>query len=194
MTMQLARTHMRRMLDRFAPFLGRSRSVKKSRARLKQEKRKSQDCGLSINAPTVDNGILHCSAHLSIPGSEPQEVWFRLPSQYLPAVTRRADPFIIAALFPTIQSGRTLRVTGAPASRSLLRNLTEFQNVWRAWRGLNVIKIDAETEPDGGAIDGPSLACFSGGIDSAYTIYRYAGRAARSASARRPYRADGARL
>ena len=176
MTMQLARTHMRRMLDRFAPFLGRSRSVKKSRARLKQEKRKSQDCGLSVNAPTVDNGIVHCSAQLSIPGSEPQEVWFRLPSQHLSDVTRRADPFIIAALFPAIQSGRALHVTGAAASRSLLRNLTEFQNVWRAWRGLNVIKIDAETEPDGGAIDGPSLACFSGGIDSAFTIYRYAGK------------------
>ena len=68
MTMQLARTHMRRMLDRFAPFLGWSRSVKESRVGHKREKRKSQDCGLSINAPTVDNGILHCSAHLSIPG------------------------------------------------------------------------------------------------------------------------------
>ena len=26
------------------------------------------------------------------------------------------------------------------------------------------------------AIDGPSLACFSGGVDSAFTIYRYAGK------------------
>ena len=103
-------------------------------------------------------------------------MWFRLPSQYLPAITRRADPFIIAALFPAIQSGRALRVTGAPASRSLLRNLAEFQNVWRAWRGLNVIKIDAETEPDAGPIDGPSLACFSGGVNSAFTLYRYAGK------------------
>ena len=167
---------MRRMLARFAPFLGWSRSVKESRVGHKREKRKSQDCGLSINAPTVDNGILHCSAHLSIPGKEPQEVWFRLSEQCLPAITRRADPFILAALFPTIQSGRTLRVTGAPASRSLLRNLTEFQNVWRAWRGLNVIKIDAEPEPDGAAIDGPPIAGFSGGIDSAFTIYRYAGK------------------
>ena len=84
MTIQLARMHMRRMLDRFAPFLRRSRLVKESRARLKQEKRKSQDCGLSINAPTVDNGTLHCSAHLSILGSEPQEVWFRLPCEHSP--------------------------------------------------------------------------------------------------------------
>ena len=176
MTKQLARTHMRRMLDRFGPFLGWSRSVKESRARLKPEKRKSTACELSINAPTVDNGILHCSAHLSIPGNEPQEVWFKLPSQHLPAITRRADPFIIATLFPAIQSGRALRVTGAPASRSLLRNLTEFQNVWRAWRGLSVVKIDAESEPDVGPIDGPSLASFSGGVDSAFTLYGYAGK------------------
>ena len=77
---------MRRMLDRFVPFLGRSRSVEKSRARLKKANKKSRDCELSINAPTVSDGILHCSAHLSIPGNEPQEVWFRLPSQYLPDV------------------------------------------------------------------------------------------------------------
>jgi len=57
-----------------------------------------------------------------------------------------------------------------------LRNLAEFQHVWRAWRGFNVIKIDADTVPDEDSVDGPSLACFSGGIDSAYTIYRHAGR------------------
>src|SRR5690348_13271314 len=99
--MQLARTHMRRMLDRFAPFLGWSRSVRKLRESLRKAKRRSpEDCELSINAPTVSDGILHCSAHLSIPGKEPQEVWFRLSEQYLPAIARRADPFILAALFP----------------------------------------------------------------------------------------------
>jgi hypothetical protein len=168
---------MKRMLDRFALLLGRSRSVGKPLSSLKKKKKKSRECELFINSPKVDNGILHCSAQLSIPGKETQDVWFKLPKQYRPAVTHRADPFIIATLFAAAQSGRPLRVTGGSASPSLLRNLAEFQHVWHVWRGFDVIKIRAQTEPDRGRVDGPYLACFSGGIDSAYTIYRHAGGA-----------------
>jgi hypothetical protein len=174
--LQLVRNHIRRMLDRFALVLGQSRSVKKHRAGLKKEKRKSPECELSINAPTVDNGILHCSARLSIPGNEPQDVWFKLPEQWRLAVTGRADPFIIATLFAAVESRCALRVIGGSASPSLLRNLAEFQHVWHSWLGFDVIKIHADTQPDRGLINGPSIACFSGGIDSAYTAYRHAGK------------------
>ena len=173
MTKQLARTHMRRMLDRFGPFLGWSRSVRKPRVRRKKKK-KARDCELSVNAPTVDSGVVHCSATLSIPGKDPKELWFRLPEQHIPAITRRADPFILAALLPAIELGRTLHVTGGQTSPSLLRNLAEFQRVWHGWRRFSVIDIDAATMADASVTEGPTLACFSGGVDSAYTVYRLA--------------------
>jgi hypothetical protein len=52
-----------------------------------------------------------------------------------------------------------------------LHNLAEFQRIWRQWRYHNVIDIVAETVPDGDMSEGPAIVSFSGGVDSAYTVY-----------------------
>jgi hypothetical protein len=162
------------MLDRFRQFWVRSRSVRTPSSRASR-RTTSRACELSIDDPRVENGILCRSAQLSIPGKEPEQIWFKLPARHLPAPTRRADPFILAALFPALESGAALRVTGGSASPSLLDNLAQFERVWHAWRGFDIIDIEAETEAEGSAMGRPALACFSGGIDSAYTAYRHAG-------------------
>ena len=74
------------------------------------------------------------SARLTAATGEARSLWFALPRRHADAVTRRADPFVLAALHHSMRSGRALHVRGAPASPSLLRNLDEFQRAWAMWR------------------------------------------------------------
>jgi hypothetical protein len=130
-------------------------------------------CELLVRKPEIENDAVRCSAQLSRPGLAPIDIWFKLPEEHMDAVTSRADPFIIASVFAAAETGSTLKVSGAPASPSLLRNLGEFQQVRRAWYGAAIVPIECETSPEEPRGDAPAIAAFSGGVDSAFTIYRH---------------------
>ena len=130
-------------------------------------------CELLVRKPEIENDAVRCSAQLSRPGTAPIDIWFKLPKEHMDAVTSRADPFIIASVFAAADTGSTLKVSGAPASPSLLRNLGEFQQVRRAWYGADIAPIECETLPEEPRGDAPAIAAFSGGVDSAFTIYRH---------------------
>jgi hypothetical protein len=131
-------------------------------------------CELRIIPPLILGHNIRLSAQLLRPDQDTAEIWFTLPKEHSSSITHRADPLILAALIPAASSAPVLRVTGAPASVSLLRNLTEFQEVWRAWRGFKTTTIEAVHAQDEVQGGNAAIAAFSGGVDSSFTAYRHA--------------------
>jgi hypothetical protein len=167
--------HLRALGDRFGARVAISDSSSRWHRPATSDRTRdvAQMCELLIDHPTLEGDSLRWSAKLLRPSKTPEEIWFKLPKIYSRFVTKRADPFIVATLFAAAESAPVLRVKGASISHTLLRNLTEFQYVWRAWRGFKLTKIEAEIEPDGASAVGPAIAAFSGGIDSSFTVYRH---------------------
>ena len=111
------------------------------------------------------------SARLRSPLRLDEEMWFEVDADHAELLVDRADPFAVAALLFAMREGCDLRISGAGVSRSLLRNLERFEEVWNAWFDLPIVDILAEPEPD---TDGPeaSVVAYSGGVDSAFSVYR----------------------
>jgi hypothetical protein len=65
-------------------------------------------------------------------------------------------------------------VRGAPVSPSLLRNLEVFQRVWACWQGWPLVRIEAEEERERPVRPPAAVAACSGGVDSAFTVWRHA--------------------
>ena len=116
-------------------------------------------------------------------------VWYRFPEKYGHALTKGADPFVLATLFTAMRKHMDMHVHGE-VSPSLLRNLEEFQSAWVSWRPEQYTKIeisaDTEHEQEHAAQD-RAVSAFSGGVDSAFTAFRHSkkrcGRSTRSLKA-----------
>ncbi len=126
-------------------------------------------------APQQADNTVKLSATIESEEGSQKELWFRVPSEHVPSVTELADPFVTAMLFPAMRNATDLRVHGS-VSRSLLRNLDEFQAAWKCWRpdryhAINVI-ADEEVTEDVEALD-KAVAAFSGGLDSCFTAWRH---------------------
>lgn len=130
-------------------------------------------CELRINSPSIVGEQVHLTADLVRPNHATAQIWFTVPKRHRWSITRRADPFLLAAFIPAATTASLLKVTGAPASASLLRNLAAFQDVWQTWRGFKTTAIEAFTAPDEIRENGPAIAAFSGGVDSSFTVYRH---------------------
>jgi hypothetical protein len=130
---------------------------------------------LTVLPPRLDGGRVRFAARLAGADGGPRALWFAVPRAHADAVTRRADPFVLAALWRAMRAGRALHVRGAPASPSLLRNLDELQRAWAEWRPGRVrpvaLSADAEEESPPPAT---AIAAFSGGVDSCYTVLCHA--------------------
>ena len=102
-------------------------------------------------------------------------VWYRLPSQFSPAITRSCDPFVLASLFKAMMTPADLKVHGE-VSPSLLCNLEEFQAAWTCWRPERYSRIeiipDIEQEQSESCTSN-AVMLFSGGVDSCFTAWRY---------------------
>ena len=135
---------------------------------------------LQILDPDTVNGRVERAALLSSPGRREQRIWFSVEERHRALLSDRADPFVLAALRHVTRRGRSLHVRGAPTSPSLLANLGELQLAWRQWYGTESVELDSDEVAEGPPPDGGALAAFSGGVDSAYTLYVHgAGRAGR---------------
>lgn len=87
------------------------------------------------------------------------------------------DGFVNAVIFYAMGSGQDIFVDG-PMTRSSLLNLAAFQEAWSCWKPdiYRPIKI----EPSSIADDAPrgqaqTIAAFSGGADSIFSVLRHAG-------------------
>jgi len=103
-------------------------------------------------------------------------LWYRVDEKHREALAVNADPFVIGLLPLAMNIGEPLHVAG-PVSPSLLENLESFQEAWSAWkpRSYQQVKIDAEVlaEPELPERE-EAISGFSGGVDSAFTVYRHA--------------------
>lgn len=103
-------------------------------------------------------------------------LWWRVPEQWESALTSRADPFVLGFIFPMMQWGGTAAVHGV-VSPSLLRNLETFCAIWRCWNPDKykpvTIRGQLEQEITSNQPRLQSVAPFSCGIDSSYTMFRH---------------------
>lgn len=102
-------------------------------------------------------------------------LWFRIPLENLPSATELADPFVTAMIFLAMRNATNLRIHGS-VSRSLIRNLDEFQVAWNCWRPhrYHPVKVIADEEIEHNSqISDIAIAAFSGGLDSSFTVWRH---------------------
>lgn len=147
---------------------------------------------LVLNPPHFDAGRIRASATLTTPGLGQVDVWIELPEHYETTLAGNADSFVLGTLQRTMAEAelhglRRVRVRGT-VSPSLLDNLEHLQLIWERWgtmpRAEAVRYRRVDIEPDDLAeAEAPSepsgvVAAFSGGVDSAFTIYRHVMRRA----------------
>ncbi|MFN7025066.1 MAG: hypothetical protein ACK4QP_11195 [Pseudorhizobium sp.] len=105
-----------------------------------------------------------------------QSIYFRVLGSVLPSPLAVWDFAVIASIFTAMRRDRPLHV-GGPVSRSLLRNLEEFQEAWATWLPghYHVVPITADEEVD---FVVPNVAdkgvfAFSGGLDATFSLLRH---------------------
>jgi len=137
-----------------------------------------------VHPLTIGAGTVRATATVTRP-DEVRDLWFSLPEPHQSAVAGCADPFVLASLLRAMHDGSDLLVRGAPVSPSLCENLHEWQVAWHAWRGYPVVDVGAETVDEWGVgrIPRPRVAAFSGGVDSAFTVYQHRATVAASVMA-----------
>lgn len=105
-----------------------------------------------------------------------QVLWYCLPTKYSSMLTKSSDPFVLGTLFTAMNRSTDLYVHGE-VSPSLLRNLEEFQEVWRCWMPEQYTKIDivADVEREQPKASNPdgAIVAFSGGVDSCFTAWSH---------------------
>jgi len=110
------------------------------------------------------------------PSGDRTRLWYGVPIEHSPLLTRCADPFVVATIFRAMRESSDLIVHGE-VSPSLLRNLEEFQQAWACWRPEQYTRIevvaDVEREQPRTGNSDEAIAAFSGGVDSAFTVFRH---------------------
>ncbi|MEX2643600.1 MAG: hypothetical protein WD270_09115 [Acetobacterales bacterium] len=109
--------------------------------------------------------------------ARPRRLWFRFAG-YKGAISGSADPFVTAMLPFCMAEGEELRVDGS-ISPTLRSNLGHAQLVLSGWYDfLHPVPVeatsDAETASGSGSVG--VACCFSGGVDSWYSLLSHAHR------------------
>jgi hypothetical protein len=95
--------------------------------------------------------------------------WFDFPANV--EIERRGDPFLAYAILLGQFRGERITID-APISPRVLKNLPKVQSLLKLWNpAFSEVEIEAPTEPVTRLNPGMA-ACFSGGVDSAYTVAR----------------------
>ena len=86
------------------------------------------------------------------------------------------DGFVVGIIFYAMRLGQNVRVHGV-MSVEALRNLNEFQEAWTLWKGAHYTKVEIiPNDVKGGnttARRDDTIAAFSGGVDSIFTLLRH---------------------
>lgn len=115
------------------------------------------------------------TAEIERPDGSKQDLWYRVPAEVKPALTRHADPFVAGVLFDVMHTGGRLNVHG-DVSPSLLRNMDELVGAWNKWRPelYQQVEIVAERECEAEPAETTAaVSTFSGGLDSCFTAWRH---------------------
>ena len=105
-----------------------------------------------------------------------RKLWYRVPSRFRDQLSDSYNHFVVGTIFMAMGESSDLVIHGE-VSKTLLRNLEEFQAAWSSWYPelYEIIEITADKE-----VDYPeqkktnnALAAFSGGVDGSFTVYRH---------------------
>jgi hypothetical protein len=124
----------------------------------------------------VESGAEVCGERRRIRGTvrfddgSREEYWFDLPAGDPDA--EPGNPWAIALLPLAMSRAESLEIP-LPVDPILLRNLELLQGIWRAWYPtlLSVVDLGAPEESPGSTGSGV-VSCFSGGVDSFFTLIR----------------------
>ncbi len=95
--------------------------------------------------------------------------WFDFPDNV--EVERRGEPFLAYAILLGQFRGERITID-APISPRILENLPKVQSLLKLWNPpFSEVEVDAPAKPVASLNPG-AAACFSGGVDSAYTLAR----------------------
>jgi hypothetical protein len=128
-----------------------------------------------------EDGWTRTGVVIEPPTGPRRNLWYRvgLPEGW--RLTESSDPFVAVPLFTAMRAGGPLHVEGA-VSPSLLSNVDELQALYSCWwRGrFQQVEIVVEHERESDPGREGALTAFSGGLDSAFTVFLHAtGRAGR---------------
>ena len=100
------------------------------------------------------------------------QVFFECSGAELPEL-KLLDYAVLACICYAMKKGQDLHIDGA-VSRTLLRNMEEFQDAWVSWlRGYQSIAITASIEMDDSLQQNRrAVFAFSGGVDSTFVLLR----------------------
>ncbi len=102
-------------------------------------------------------------------------LWFKFPKSVQNDLTDRSDPFVHALIFPMMETGGEFQIEGK-VSRSVMDNIVMFNRIWHEWcpEKYKIIKINADVvDDDYRPHNKKMITAFSGGLDAAYTAYKY---------------------
>jgi hypothetical protein len=132
---------------------------------------------LVIEPPDITENSLCLAARLHHADGSQDRLWWRVPEAWSDAATPWADPFVVGLLFPMMQRNAPVHIEGR-VSPSLLANLELFMKIWEGWYPgkYRAVTLTADTEQElpPAREPGTTLASFSAGVDSCFTVYRHA--------------------
>jgi len=102
-------------------------------------------------------------------------IWYRIDYRYAAYLSNTADNFLLSTLHVAMRSGSPLWLRGAAVTLESLTNIQQYQSVWSLWhKYIDEIAIHAdivEPESAGKSRKRRAITCFSGGVDSMFTLY-----------------------
>lgn len=100
------------------------------------------------------------------------DLWFRFPNSL--SVSQRGDPFLVAALLPSMLRGESIELPdSAPVSPTLLTGLAELQEIFCKWdKRFKRVTIYADAQEAPVLNDGVA-SFFSGGVDGCFTFWNH---------------------
>ena len=109
---------------------------------------------------------------VSFGNGETQNIWFDVPSKYSDYVSERGELWAVLLLPCAMVLGEDVQID-LPVDPLLLENLSGVQKIWASWyRWVKRVRIDAREVVDNRPARSGSGVCFSGGIDSYYSLVR----------------------
>ena len=130
---------------------------------------------IRIEEPIERDSSVELAATLES-GDLKERLWYSFPGELAGKLCSNADPFLIGTIFRAMELGHPVKIYGT-ISPSLLVSLHEFQLAWSSWQPekWHPVEIEADEERESEAAESPggSIAAFTGGVDSSYSVLNH---------------------
>jgi hypothetical protein len=127
-----------------------------------------------IHPPRRHADRVRCEGELRLAGGGLHRIYFEFSAPDDRLEAPRARPFLLAFLLPAMHAGAPLELD-LPVDPVTRDNLMEWQEAMASWHPavLQVVPILAPIETEPARHSPGALTLFSGGVDSAFTVWRH---------------------